>query len=107
MNIKEYKNNNITIKLDTIPENTSFDHLVCELSNELDMIDTYLVSDYPYCLGNDCIAVDFYNIRTNRLYTVNSYQINKYLLSGKTLRLYANTPDKWDQENINNYFMEG
>lgn len=106
MIIREYKNGNITIKLENENKNTSFESLVCDIANNLDWVDTYLISEYPYCLGNDCIAVDFYNIRTDKLYKLSSYDMDKYLLNGKTLRLLAFTPDKWDRENIDNYFNE-
>lgn len=105
MIIREYKNGNITIKLEN--ENTNnFESLVCDIANNIDMIDTYLISDYPYCLGNDCVAVDFYNIRLDKIYTVNSYQIDKYLKAGNVLRMQANTPSEWDRENIDNYMGE-
>lgn len=67
------------------------------IATALDQVDTYMVGEAPYCLGNTCCAMDFYNVRLERIYTVIDAMIDD-LLQGKTIRLYAHVPTELDRQ---------
>lgn len=103
MNIKEYKNGNITLKL-TLEEmvlctenKDARQWLLWTISDNMFWIDTYIVSD-PSCMGNDEMALMLYNTRLDKVYTLLLGRQLTALMDGKTIRLYANTPDKWDED---------
>lgn len=103
-NIKEFNNGNLSIRLpkEYIERIKNRDHLssIEAISWVLDELDCYFVGD-EFCLGNDAMGAMIYNLYSDVVYIINFNDINKKLMTGHWLRLYARVPDKDDREVIN------
>ena len=96
--IREYKNGNITIKYtpDGITESKEDD--VLTISDLLSYIDCEFISE-TYSLNNYETGHTVYNYYSDLIY-VFPWKALQDLEQGKTIRLYARKPDKWDRELI-------
>lgn len=101
MYIREFKHGNIHIKYEPdemIP--VERDNVLVNVLNELNMCDTYMISEYWYNLSNFHCGIDLYNIRIDSIYTITSIDIEN-LKAGKMVFLAARKPDKWERISIN------
>lgn len=105
VDVKEFKNGNINIKYDILPNDPEFSNVMCDVLNALDWLDTYDISGIT-SYGNDCVAIHLYNIRLDKMYMLTSYAIYNRLVKGLTLKLYARTPDDNDKELIKEFYSE-
>lgn len=106
MYIKEFKHGNIHIKYESdeiIPAES--DSVLVNVLNELDMCDTYMISEYWYSLSNYHCDIDLYNLRIDRIYTITSIDVEN-LEAGKMIVLAARKPDKWERITINEWMDE-
>lgn len=106
MYIRKFKHGNIHVKYEpdeTVPIES--DSVLVDVLNELDMIDTYLISEYWYNLSNYHCGIDLYNIRIDCIYTLTSIDIEN-LKDGKTIVLAARKPDEWERISINEWMDE-
>lgn len=98
--IKEFQNGNMNIKfepwgLENI-RNGKFSDI--ELLNELLFwVDTYFIGD-EFCLSNYDMGATLYNCNFDKIYIISFSDIDTVLKSGKTLKLYARTPDHDDRD---------
>lgn len=100
--ISEFKNGNINIKFDQFTLEKASRDFFGVLADILDSLDCYFVGDF-YCFGNDCGAIDIYNLHSDFIYRfTDRNEMN--IKAGKSIKLYANIPDQDDRENINAYF---
>lgn len=106
MYIREFKHGNIHIKYapgEIIPvEDNS---VLVNVLNELDMIDTYMMSEYGYSLGNYHCGIDLYNLRIDCIYIITTIDIEN-LKAGKMIVLAARKPDKYERISINEWMDE-
>ena len=95
---REYKNGNITIKYDpdTIADNKR-DQLLT-ISDVLSRLDCYFIGE-TYCLSNYETGHTVYNAYSDLVY-IFPWRYLEELDAGRTVRLYARTPDEWDREII-------
>ena len=103
--IREYKNGNITIKLDaeTMKDPEYVKKYGGELLvNLLDSLDCYFIGE-DGSAGNWDIYTTIYNYHSDKIYVLlwNRDFYGRFL-KGYTIRLYARTPDKDDRETIEN-----
>lgn len=106
MLVKEFKHGNIHVKYEKdeiIPAEQ--DSILVNVLNELDMIDTYMISEYWYCLSNYHCGIDLYNIRLDLIYTITSIDI-EILKAGKMVVLAARKPDKYECISIKEWMDE-
>lgn len=89
--VREYKNGNITIKVDL--EEYEKDSLLC-VSELLFWVDTYFGGEYLDVWNPSQL---WYNVRLDRCYQLYESDI-KMLEDGNTVRLYARVPDEYDKE---------
>lgn len=94
--VKEYKNGNITIKLDrdTLDE-IKKDELLT-LASILDEMDCYFIGE-SYCLSNFAMGHTVYNAYSDLCYVFPWCMLDE-LKAGKTVKLYAREPDEGDRE---------
>lgn len=97
---KRFKNGNLTVR---------FDHDIIEqvnagtvspveaLSWELEGKGCYFIGE-SYCLSNYEEGATVYNCFSDVCYVVNFTDVAAVLMAGKTMRLYARTPDETDRE---------
>ena len=102
--ICEFKNGNINIKLDQYTLEKASRDFYGVLAEILDSLDCYFVGDF-YCLGNDCGAIDIYNLHSDFIYRFTDRKESS-LKAGKSIKIYACKPDQLDREQINSYFGE-
>lgn len=101
---REFKNGNINIKFfkENIEDLKSGKFSDIELlSFALDDVDTYFVGS-EFCLSNYEMGTMLYNCRIDKIYILAFSELEK-LASGKTLKLYARKPDKYDREILNEW----
>lgn len=106
MFIREFKHVNIHVKYEpgeTIP--IERDSVLVNVLNELDMCDTYMISEYWYSLSNYHCGIDLYNLRIDCIYTITSIDIEN-LKNGKMIVLTDRKPDKWERVSINEWMDE-
>ncbi len=106
MYVREFKHGNIHIKYEPdeiIPVKN--DSILVNVLNELDMIDTYIISEYWYSLSNYHCGIDLYNIRIDCIYTLTIMDI-EILKDGKMVVLAARKPTKWERITINEWMDE-
>lgn len=88
---KLYKNNNLDVQFsqdDIVKINDGRYTPLGMIESIIEWNDCYLVSEI-YCISNyDCV-VDIYNTNRDVLYTLRMSDIERVLLKGKTLKLYA------------------
>ena len=104
-NIKEFNNGNLSIRLpkEYIKRIKNRNLSAIEvISWVLDELDCYFVGD-EFCLGNDAMGAMIYNLYSDVVYIINLNDIDKKLMSGRWLRLYAKVPDDDDREVINEW----
>lgn len=96
--IKEYKNGNLLIRFnkDTIEFAKEYD--VEALNDILFWADCQFIGD-TYCLNNYETGHTIYNSYTDVCYIFPWRELEN-LKTGKTIKLYARTPDEWDRELI-------
>lgn len=100
--IKEYKNGNITLK---IPKNEMIYFLkdpVCYIDNTFCELDCYFIGE-TFCLSNYETGHVIYNNYSDKIY-VFPWRYIETLKEGKTIKLYAKTPDSDDRQYINDHF---
>jgi hypothetical protein len=103
--IKEFRNNNINIKFsnDAITDINAGKFSDIEiLSWLLSEIDSYFVGE-SQCISNYETGILIYNYHSDVCYFLNFSDIDKYLMTNKTLKLYSYKPDK-DTRDYINYF---
>lgn len=90
--VKEYKNNNITIKLykDFLQDFIKDD--VLYIDDLLSYIDCYFIGE-TYCLSNYETGHTIYNSYSDKVY-VFPWRYLELLKQGKTVKLYAHNPMK-------------
>lgn len=101
--VREYKNGNITVKfckedLEEIKAGHVSDTEV--LSWLLEEIDCSFIGD-TYCLSNWETGHTIYNAYSDLVYIFPWCDLES-LKEGKTVRLYARTPDEYDREILTN-----
>lgn len=105
-NAIQFKNGNIHIKfdhdtLDRINDNNHYPYNDdrFELNESLFAVDSFILNN-QYFVGCECFQT-IYNANTDKYYTLRLSDIEKYLLNGKTLILYARDPidDEIDWKN--------
>ncbi len=97
---KEYKNGNITVKLDkTAIEDMKKDETLI-ISDILSWLDCYFIGE-TYCLNNWETGHTLYNVYSDLVY-IFPWRYLETLKAGKTVRLYARKPDENDRETIKN-----
>lgn len=102
--IKEFKNGNINVTFSRDAINKIFEnggHLsdIEILSWLLDSIDCDFIGD-EFCLSNFDMGTMIYNCYSDLIYIISFSDIDNILKQGKTLKLYAKTPDDDDREEI-------
>lgn len=102
-NVKEFKNGNINIHFtsEEIAEINSDDTQsgLSALINALYWADCYVLGD-SFCWGNFKMLQRVYNAHANLCYYLDLYDIDDILMRGRTLKLYAHTPDAEEMELI-------
>jgi len=66
---------------------------------KLSSFDSYFIGE-TYCLSNFATGHTVYNAYNDCIYIVNWADVDSVLMAGKTLKLYARTPDESDREII-------
>lgn len=101
-NIKEFKNGNINFRFspEQIKElKTGKVSAVEVISWILDEIDCYFIGE-SYCLSNFTMGATIYNVYSDLCYIIDFSDIEKVLMAGRWLKLYARKPDETDREII-------
>lgn len=99
---RRYKNGNIDVRLEpdrleSIQNGRT--SVIEELLWELDSVDTYAISD-EYCLSNYDMGCTLYSCYADVIFILSFGEALETLPAGKTMKLYARTPDKYDREII-------
>ena len=102
--IKEFKNGNMNIHFD-IQDVYKDESDIVNLLWLIDSHDTYNIGD-EYCLSNYDMGMTLYNCRIDRVYIVSFTELAESFKTGKTLKLYARIPDKYDRELIDQFYSE-
>lgn len=102
MIVKEFNNNNIHIKftpdaITDIANNRISD--IEAISFGLEMSDTGFIGE-EFCLSNFDCGATLYNAYSDKCYILAFSDIARKLLAGKTLILYAHTPDDEEREEL-------
>ena len=101
---KRYKNGNITVKFspdDIASIRTGRVSDIEILSYILESVDCYFVGD-NFCLSNYDMGCLIYSAYSDKMFILAFSDLENILMSGKTLRLYARTPDETDRELLAN-----
>lgn len=99
---KLYKNNNLDVQFsqDELNEIKDGRYTPLEmLQSIIEWSDCYLVGEI-FCLSNYECGVDIYNLNRDVLYTLCMSDIEKALLKGKTLKLYAREVDEYERQKL-------
>lgn len=99
---KLYKNNNLDVQFsrDEIAEIKDGRYTSLEmLESIIEWSDCYLVGEI-FCISNYECGVDIYNLNRDVLYTLRMSDIDKVLLKGKTLKLYAREVDEYERQTL-------
>ena len=86
-----YKNGSIHIKIDSykleelVKMKADFGTLFAQFQEQMTNVDCYIEGD-PFCMGNDCMAIDFYCSYNGLYYRVTDRDIKKFA-ENKTLIL--------------------
>ena len=102
--IKEFKNGNMNIHFD-IQDVYQDESDIVNLLWLIDSHDTYNIGD-EYCLSNYDMGMTLYNVRTDKIFIVSFSELSESFKTGKTLKLYARIPDKYDRELIDQFYSE-
>lgn len=94
----EYKNGNLTVKYDADKIADAVKDPVLTISDVLSWIDCYFIGE-TYCLSNFEMGHTIYNLYSDLIY-IFPFRALEDLEAGKTIRLYARTPDENDREII-------
>ena len=94
----EYKNGNLTIKYDADKIADAVKDPVLTISDVLSWIDCEFIGE-TYCLSNYETGHTIYNAYSDLVY-IFPWSALEALQNGKTIRLYARTPDENDREII-------
>lgn len=101
-NVKEFKNGNVNLRFspEQITElKTGKVSAVEVISWTLDEIDCYFIGE-SYCLSNFTTGATIYNAHSDLCYIIDFSDIEKVLMAGRWLKLYARKPDETDREII-------
>ena len=101
--IKEFCNNNINIHFDLEYIKESHCSDIENLSFILDSLDCYIIGE-EYCLSNYDMGCTIYNVYSDKVYILSFTALNEAYNTGKTLKLFANTPDSYDHEIIESWY---
>lgn len=96
----EYKNGNITVKLDQAAIKDMKKDEMLYISEMLSWLDCYFIGE-TYCLNNWETGHTVYNLYSDLVY-IFPWRYIEDLKHGKTIRLYAMKPDETDRETIEN-----
>lgn len=69
------------------------------LSWKLEKFDTNFIGE-QYCLSNYAMGCTLYSCYSDSVFILDFSDIEKYLMNGKTLKLYAHRPDAGDRETL-------
>lgn len=97
---KLYKNNNLDVQFsqDEIAKLNDGRYTPLEmLESIIEWSDCYLVGEI-FCISNYECGVDIYNTNRDVLYTLRMSDIDRVLLKGKTLKLYAREVDEYERK---------
>lgn len=97
---KLYKNNNLDVQFsqDEIAKLNDGRYTPLELLESIiEWSDCYLVGEM-FCISNYECGVDIYNTNRDVLYTLRMSDIDRVLLKGKTLKLYAREVDEYERQ---------
>ena len=97
---KLYKNNNLDVQFskDEIDEINDGRYTPLEmLESIIEWSDCYLVGEI-FCLSNYECGVDIYNTNRDVLYTLRMSDIDRVLLKGRTLKLYAREVYEYERQ---------
>lgn len=72
------------------------------LESIIEWSDCYLIGEI-FCLSNDECGVDIYNLNRDVLYTLRMSDIERVLLKGNTLKLYARKVDEYERQELMDY----
>lgn len=99
---KLYKNNNLDVQFsqDEIDEINEGRYTPLEmLESIIEWSDCYLVGEI-FCLSNYECGVDIYNFNRDVIYTLRMSDIDRVLLKGKTLKLYAREVNEYERQTL-------
>ena len=99
---KLYKNNNLDVQFsqDEIAEINDGRYTPLEmLESIIEWSDCYLVGEI-FCISNYECGVDIYNLNRDVIYTLRMSDIDRVLLKGKTLKLYAREVDEDERQTL-------
>ncbi len=102
--IKQFDNGNMNIKFDLEMLYKDESDIV-QLLWLLDSFDTYNISD-EYCLSNFDMGMTLYDCYSDLIFIVSFTELAESFKTGKTLKLYARIPDKYDRELIDQFYSE-
>ena len=90
--VREYKNGNITLKVDLSGVDMVHDGLLWAVTENLFWVDTYIVRE-------DYASYTLYNVRRGFIYCLDSSDMGQ-LAHGKMVRLVGRSPDPVEHEYI-------
>ena len=99
---KLYKNNNLDVQFsqDEIDEINDGRYTPLEmLESIIEWSDCYLVGEI-FCISNYECGVDIYNLNRDVIYTLRMSDIDRVLLKGKTLKLYAREVNEYERQTL-------
>ena len=100
----QFENGNINVKFDLsgIYKNESD---VINLLWLLESLDIDFIGE-QYCLSNYDMGITLYSYYTDQCFVVSFSELAACFESGKTMKLYAHTPDEYDREEIEKRFED-
>ena len=96
--VKQFNNGNMNIKfdIDGVYKNESdFVNLLWLL----EWLDIDFIGD-SYCLSNYDMGITLYDCYSDKCFIVSFSELSDCFNSGKTMKLYAHTPDEFEKEEI-------
>ena len=99
---KLYKNNNLDVQFsqDEIDEINDGRYTPLEmLESIIEWSVCYLVGEI-FCISNYECGVDIYNLNRDVIYTLRMSDIDRVLLKGKTLKLYAREVNEYERQTL-------
>lgn len=100
----QFSNGNINVKFDLqgVYKNESD---IVNLLWLLDDLDIDFIGE-QYCLSNYDMGLTLYSYYTDQCFVLSFSELADCFKSGKTMKLYAHTPDEWEREEIKERFED-
>ena len=99
---KLYKNNNLDVQFsqDEIAKIKDGRYTPLEmLESIIEWSGCYLIGEI-FCISNYDCGVDIYNLNRDVIYTLRMSDIDRVLLKGKTLKLYAREVNEYERQTL-------